>query len=63
MLKLTDRTKVLITNEEKEQDTYRLIRTMKGKELKEEQEVKKKVVISKKPTKMKEEMLKISHRI
>ncbi len=32
MLKLTDRTKVLITNEEKEQDTYRLIRTMKGKE-------------------------------
>lgn len=63
MLKLTDRTKVLITNEEKEQDTYRLIRNMKEKDQQEVYEVKKKVVISKKPTKMREEMLKISHRM
>ena len=63
MLKLTDRTKVLITNEEKEQDTYRLIKNMKGKEQEEVQEVKKKIVISKRSTKMKEEMLKISHRM
>ena len=63
MLKLTDRAKVLITNEEKEQDTYKLVRNMKGREQQEVQEVKKKVVISKKSTKMREEMLKISHRM
>lgn len=31
MLRLSDRIKVLIANEEKEQDTYRIIKNMKGR--------------------------------